>query len=234
MSHLILTCEHGGCRVPAEYRKLFAGASETLRSHRGWDPGSLDLARTFEKRFAAPLFFNTVTRLLVELNRSPEHPRLFSEFTRGLDPPTRQSLLERYYHPYRQRVEAAISEEISRGKRVVHLSLHTFVPTLNGVTRTADVGLLYDPARPLEVATCRQWQADLKRRRPDLRVRRNYPYLGKSDGFTTHLRRQFSPERYAGIELEVNQRWPDDPLAWSELRRELADSLAVVLAVECL
>jgi hypothetical protein len=36
-------------------------------------------------------------------------------------------------------------------------------------------------------------------------VRRNYPYRGTADGFTTYLRRQFSARKYLGIELEVNQ-----------------------------
>ena len=38
----------------------------------------------------------------------------------------------------------------------------------------------------------------------DQRIRMNYPYLGKADGFTTSLRHQFQ-ERYIGIELELNQ-----------------------------
>jgi hypothetical protein len=37
-------------------------------------------------------------------------------------------------------------------------------------------------------------------------VRYNYPYLGKMDGFTTYLRKQFI-SNYIGIELEVNQKY---------------------------
>jgi hypothetical protein len=42
----------------------------------------------------------------------------------------------------------------------------------------------------------------------ELRVRRNYPYLGKADGFTTYLRRHFPVDRYAGVEFEVNPKHP--------------------------
>jgi hypothetical protein len=58
------------------------------------------------------------------------------------------------------------------------------------------------------VAICDAWHAKLNVARPDLVVRRNYPYLGTTDGFTTTLRTIHEPEKYAGIELEVNQRWP--------------------------
>lgn len=225
MVQLILTCEHGGYRVPAEYRNLFVDAAETLQSHRGWDPGALDLARTFEKRLAAPLVSCSVTRLLVELNRSVGHRRLFSEFTSGLDSKQKRTILQQYYFPYRERVESLIGDHIANGAVVVHLSLHTFVPELNGEIRNADVGLLYDPVRPLEKTFCQAWQRTIESQRPDLRVRRNYPYLGKSDGFTTHLRRRFSTDRYAGIELEVNQHWLTKPVAWRQLARDLAESL---------
>jgi hypothetical protein len=39
-----------------------------------------------------------------------------------------------------------------------------------------------------------------------INVRYNYPYLGKADGFTSYLRKQF-PENYIGIEIEVNQKF---------------------------
>ena len=231
MVHLILTCEHGGHDVPAEYQQLFVDATETLRSHRGWDPGALDLARLLEQQLSAPLIFSTTTRLFVELNRSVGHPRLFSEFTSGLDPLTKESILTQYYAPYRENVESAIEQQVKTRESVIHLSVHTFVPVLNGVSRTSDVGLLYDPARPIETELCGLWKQTLKTQRPDLRVRRNYPYLGKADGFTTHLRRQFSSVQYAGIELEVNQCWLDDPVSWRQLSDDLSDSLREVLTI---
>jgi hypothetical protein len=53
---------------------------------------------------------------------------------------------------------------------------------------------------------CARWVATLRRRAPQLRVRRNYPYLGRADGLTTYLRRRFPAGAYIGVELEVNQR----------------------------
>ncbi|MBE0617753.1 MAG: N-formylglutamate amidohydrolase, partial [Proteobacteria bacterium] len=99
---LICSCEHGGNRVPAQYRALFTGAEEVLESHRGWDVGALTLAEDLARRFGAPLCAARVTRLLVELNRSPGHPRVFSEFSRGLDSDERQRVLDGYYFPHRE------------------------------------------------------------------------------------------------------------------------------------
>jgi hypothetical protein len=64
----------------------------------------------------------------------------------------------------------------------------------------------YGPVRPGEVELCRHWQAAIREFAPILKVRRNYPYAGKADGLTAHLRRRFPPDEYRGIELEVNQK----------------------------
>jgi hypothetical protein len=49
------------------------------------------------------------------------------------------------------------------------------------------------------------FKKDLNAHLPDQRIRMNYPYLGKADGFTTSLRQEFQ-EQYIGIELELNQK----------------------------
>lgn len=59
-----------------------------------------------------------------------------------------------------------------------------------------------------------------------MRVRRNYPYAGKADGLTSHLRQRFPSNVYAGIEVEVNQRFVlAGGRSWSALRRVLIESL---------
>jgi predicted N-formylglutamate amidohydrolase len=203
---VLVTCEHGGNRIPAPYRRIFAGAGDVLASHRGWDPGALSLSRTLAPALGGRRRTATLTRLLVDLNRSPGHPRVFSEFTRGLPREEREEILERWHAPHRERVVADVGELAVSAWPVVHLGVHSFTPVLDGVVRRADVALLYDPSRPGEAALCSAWARELRRLLPDLAVRRNQPYRGVSDGLTTWLRRQFGAEAYVGAEIEVNQR----------------------------
>lgn len=203
---LLLTCEHGGHRVPPVFARVFAGAERALRSHAGWDPGALWLARRLARGLRAPLVASTTTRLLVDLNRSLHHPRVFSRHTRALDAEARQAIVRRHYRPYRRDVERRVAARADRGRRVVHVAVHSFSPRLRGHVRRVDVGLLYDPARAGECALAARWGAALREQAPELRVRRNQPYRGAADGLTTHLRGRFGPRRYLGLELEVSQR----------------------------
>ncbi|MEN9581780.1 MAG: hypothetical protein RJA70_4789, partial [Pseudomonadota bacterium] len=65
---------------------------------------------------------------------------------------------------------------------------------------------------------------------PAARLRRKYPYLGKADGLTTALRREFAPAAYLGLELEVNQASLGTAQAQERLGAILGTSLASVCA----
>ena len=222
----IITCEHGGNRIPAPYRGLFQGRRALLDSHRGYDPGALVMARGLARAYRAPLVTSTISRLLIDLNRSIGHPRVFSAATRGAPASLRAKIAEQHYWPYRLRVERLVRQSVSRRRRVIHISSHSFTPELDGKVRSADVGLLYHPGRRGEAELCARWKSSLAELAPQLRVRRNYPYAGKGDGLTSYLRQRFAPSVYVGIELEINQ---SIVLAagrrWMALRSSLIDSL---------
>jgi len=224
---VVVSCEHGGHRVPAPYRSLFEGAEDVLSSHRGFDAGALEMATCLSKALEAPLLASTVTRLLVDLNRSESHPRVFSEWTRRLSREERERLIETWHRPHREAVRAAVAARMRTHRPVVHVASHSFVPVLDGAVRELDVGLLYDPARSLERTLAADWRRALRDREPTLRVRFNRPYRGTSDGLTRWLRPSFPDPRYAGIELEVNQALLEQPRDdFPGLRSLLAEALA--------
>jgi predicted N-formylglutamate amidohydrolase len=221
---IIITCEHASNAVPAKWRGAFLG-SGILKTHRAWDPGAALLARELAVAVKAPAFFGEITRLLVDLNRSQTHRKVFSEFT---PEDARDELLQRYWRPYREQVGKAIQHALTRGP-VLHLSVHSFTPVLDGETRNAEIGLLYDPARRNEREFCTAWRHELRAALPATRVRMNYPYRGTSDGCTTAMRKRIGA-RYAGMELEINQAvCGGSGSGWAPVRRAIVESLARVL-----
>ena len=223
--YLILSCEHGGNRISSRYKERFSG--KLLNSHRGYDPGALAVARDFAAATGAKLFYSTLSRLLVELNRPLGHPQVFF-----LPVPAneRESLLRRYYFPYWRGIETAIRGAVRRGRRVVHLSIHSFTPRFRGVRRTTDIGLLFDPRRAREAALCRAWKAAIEKRSPGLVIRLNDPYQGASPSVVASMRERFPARSYVGVQLEVNQKFPrGEPRRWRELRARLRASLLDIL-----
>jgi predicted N-formylglutamate amidohydrolase len=225
-----VTCEHGGNDIPNEYAALFRGQRRLLASHRGYDPGALDTARDLARALRARLVVSTTSRLLVELNRSPGRQFRNSPPMRAASKALQDAVCRRYYTPYRDAVEAFVASRNASGERVVHISSHSFTPSLDGTLRRADVGLLYDPGRIGEGHLCVSWQRALAACRPDWIVRRNYPYLGRSDGLTSYLRRRYDGTSYVGIELEVNQKHARSGVVPAADRAAIVGALCAALA----
>ncbi len=205
---LIFSCEHGGNQVPDDYQVSFGSprARQLLQSHRGWDPGALEAAQSLATDAGQPLLASTITRLLVDLNRSLDHPHLHSEVVSHFSAPEREQLLRRYYAPYRKQLAQRLQEAVQSGHFALHLSVHTFTPRYCGNLREFEIGLLFDPDRTNENRICTQWRQRLMKTSSRCRVELNQPYLGIDDGLTTAMRSQFPDGHYAGIELEINSR----------------------------
>lgn len=226
---LLLTCEHGGNQIPPGYHAIFEQAENALNSHRGYDLGALPVALTLASAFACPFFFSTVTRLLIDLNRSLDHPQLFSEYANQLNEKEKQQVVTKYYQPYREHVSQTVKALIQLGQPVVHLGIHSFTDVLNGCVREMDVGLLFDPSRGREQVFCQKWQETLQKLDPKLRYRLNEPYQGCDDGLTTTLRAAYTDDVYLGLELEIRQGLLTDPGSQQRLANLIQNSLREML-----
>ncbi|GAA5038407.1 hypothetical protein GCM10011506_34470 [Marivirga lumbricoides] len=205
MYKYLITCEHGGNQIPTAYAADFAAHTQLLQSHRGWDKGALASALLISKRLHYPIYYSEISRLLIECNRTLQHPELFSLISKDFSDKEKDKIIKKYYLPYRNKLEKFISENISQGHTIIHLSIHSFTPVLNGETRKTEIGILYDPDRTLESAYALKWQKHIQKKSDTWRVKMNYPYLGIDDGLTSYFRKLFL-ENYAGLELEINNK----------------------------
>jgi predicted N-formylglutamate amidohydrolase len=227
---LLMSCEHAVNTVPSSYRHLFHQKESVLETHRGVDFGALHIAMHVSQALECYHIQAMITRLLIDCNRSLNHPQCYSEFSSSLSHIEKQKLIDHYYLPYRQQIGSFIQRHIDEGNQVFHISSHSFTPVFNGVIRNAGIGLLYDPRRHGEKEVAREWKG-LLTQETDYRIRLNYPYSGRSDGLTTDLRKKHSEKDYLGLELEVNQALTQDPTALEAVTQSLIWSIGELLAL---
>jgi predicted N-formylglutamate amidohydrolase len=204
----LISCEHASPAIPEPWKPWLAPFCESCDDHQIWDPGTSEIATHLGHFLHAPVFKGEYTRLLVDLNRSARHPSLFSPPMLELEDARRTRVLTSYYYPFRHQVIRALEYFITQGKPIIHLSIHSFTPILNGERRMADFGLLYNPQRRWERQVADLCLYYAKTARPSLTCRSNYPYSGVSDGHVTALRLPFTRFNYLGLELEFNQKLP--------------------------
>jgi predicted N-formylglutamate amidohydrolase len=221
---LLLSCEHASPLIPEPYGELLAGARHLLDSHLGFDIGAATVCRGLEG-LAEAAFYGGCSRLLIDLNRSLHHRGLFSEFSRHLSRAAKDEIVARYYTPFRNAVLVAVERALGQHRGLAHIAVHSFTPILNGVVRSNDFGLLYDPRRQGEKELARRLMAAMRTTDPELSIRMNSPYRGVADGHTTALRRRFGDGGYLGLEVEINQNLVVDDRGRSAVAALLTEAL---------
>lgn len=222
----LFTCEHACNHVPAGVD--LGVAPSVLDSHVAWDEGAVEVARAIAG--PRPLFEGQVSRLVCDLNRREEDPGVIPAVAFGTPVPGNQALsvaarearLSTWHRPWRQQVFRAVQGVVDSGAACLHLSVHSFTPVLHGQARTVQVGVLHDPAR----AGDRLWAQRLLQalRQAGLDARLDEPYRGTDEGFTTWLRERLPEDRYAGLELELNQALP--PAARLQVARTVQQAVS--------
>jgi predicted N-formylglutamate amidohydrolase len=220
---IILSCEHGGYEIPRRYLEHYDHWQGKLKTHCGYDRGALNVAEHLAEVFGWRLTSAKVSRLLIDLNRPLDNDSLFSVVSAAFSEKERREIIHHYHAPYWQRVEEQIGVVLKRpNQKILHLSVHSFTPVIRGVRRDCDLGLLFDPLSTLEKDFCVAWHKALEKSPGcNFRVRQNYPYRGDAPALTTSLRQKFGPQRYAGIEIEINQKLAR--------RRETLETVALAL-----
>lgn len=227
MTSLLITVEHASNRLPAEAHGLGL-APKILDSHVAWDTGALELGRALHAKLGGELLIGEWSRLWVDLNRSETNLRVAPPKSFGVHVPgnvglSREALrsrIEGCWRPFREQARRIVETS----SRCVHIGMHTFTPDLGGNSRDFDLAALYDPRRPWERELAGRivtyWRAQ------GWKARRNAPYRGVTDGHTTALRKQFPDERYAGVEIEANQRNLGD---WDRVTTAVVEGIAQAL-----
>jgi len=212
----LVSAEHASNAVPARWQPLFEGDPAPLADHRGWDLGSAELARALAGKLDAPLLEGRITRLLIDLNRSANHPQRFPALAKSLPVADRELLIRDYWQPHWDHYRAHLDELPGQ---IVHIACHSFTPMLGGRARNTDIGLLYDPSRPAEAGFCRALGERLRAAFPGLRIHMNRPYRGVSNGMGQQHRRLYPESRLITLELEINQRLVESDRMRSLVRR---------------
>lgn len=223
---VVLSCEHGGNQVPRTYEYLFENAEDVLNSHRGYDLGAMGLYDLINSNYIAYKQCATVSRLVVDINRSLHRRTLFSEYTKSLPKSGKQQILENYYYAFRRPFAKKIEGFWRKNKTVLHLSVHSFTPELNGKIRQTDFGILYNPEREEEKNFAVLWKKQLNERLPHCRVRFNYPFRGKPDGHVRYFRDR-EENKYLGIEFEMNQKYANN----TEIKEQIAKCFHLTVEV---
>ena len=223
---LLLLCDHASNRVPAD---IDLGIDPALLDyHIAVDIGAGDLTRSLAARLNAPAILATVSRLVIDLHREPDHVALIphrsdGHLIPGNERADRAGRIARFHAPYHR----ALRDRIRAQRPGLILSIHSFTPRLEhgGSDRPWQVGVLYN--------------RDARAAHPTIGFLRgrglvtgdNEPYSGRLLNAT--LNRHAEGQGIPSVAIEVRNDLIRDAAGvaeWSAMLADLANSLRNSLA----
>ena len=214
---VLLICDHASCRFPKSLGDLGLDPF-ARRCHLALDIGAGQLTARLAESLGITAVLARYSRLVVDCNRQLLDPSAFLEFGDGVIVPGNRNLRaadkafrsDAIYWPYHR----AIDEQLQRLKVVgpppAFVSVHSFTPVLNGVSRQWQVGVLWDTDTRLSDLFLDDFRA------AGYEVGDNEPYSGKA------------PQDFT---IDHHAQDPGLPHVGIEIRQDLIDDEAGVSAI---
>lgn len=204
---ILLVCDHASRAIP---RALGDMGLDPLarRCHLALDIGAGALARALADSLGTTAVLAEYSRLVVDCNRDLLDSGAFLEFGDGIVIPGNRALkeadrtarAEAIYWPYHRAIAAEIERLRGNGRLPAVISVHSFTPVLNGVSRPWQMGILWDADRRIADALIHGLRA------AGFIVGDNEPYSGKApQDFTIDHHAEAGGLPHCGIEVRQDQ-----------------------------
>ncbi len=201
---VLLICDHASNACPAD---IDLGIDPALfDKHIAVDIGASDVTRALAASLGAPAILATVSRLVIDLHRPPDHPGLVPETSDGHVIPgnigaDRQARIARFHAPYHRMLAALIALHRPR----LLASIHSFTPALESgsAPRPWEIGVLYNRDTRAAHQAIRRFSA------AGIVTGDNQPYSGRVLNMT--LNRHGEGNGIPSFALEVRNNLIDHP-----------------------
>lgn len=227
---LVLVCEHASNRLADPWNDLGLSPAE-MRAHIAWDPGALGVARGLAARLSgrcggAVLVHAPLSRLIYDLNRSPDRSSAMPDRSESYDIPANRNLApadrarrtRTLYTPFHGSLHAVVTRQMALGCRPAVITVHSFTPIFDGRQRDVELGIIHDADPSLSLAILAEAEGC------GLVTRLNEPYSA-ADHVTHTLRLQATPYGLPNSMLELR----NDLIADAAAEEAMATRLAPVV-----
>lgn len=224
-SPFLIIGDHAGSAVPHRLQSLGLQRDD-LRRHIAIDIGVLGLGQALARLLDAPFVHQAYSRLVIDCNRLPARPDAIPEVSDGTPIPANRHLSDRARHarsaaihgPYHAAIAAILDTRRTSVEETILLSLHSFTPKMDGLTRPWDVGVLHGSGRTEFALGLRDALAE----QADLIVGDNEPYAMDETDYTVPF--HAFPRNLPYAEIEVRQDLVGNPSGQEAWATRLADA----------
>ncbi len=148
---ILLVCDHASCRFPKSLGDMGLDPF-AQRCHLAIDIGAGSLTESLARSLGVTAVLAQYSRLVVDCNRDLLDASAFLEYGDGIVVPGNHNLAKSHkdlraneiYWPYHEAVDGQVRRLMSQGQKPALVSVHSFTPVLNGISRPWQIGVLWD------------------------------------------------------------------------------------------
>jgi predicted N-formylglutamate amidohydrolase len=152
-SPFLFVGDHCGKRIPEALGTLGLATADRER-HIAWDIGTAVIGERLAGAMDAVFVRQVYSRLVIDCNRSPDARDAVPEISDGTTIAGNLNLragefaarIAAIHQPYQSAIAMEIVRRASAGLPTWLVSLHSFTPSMNGVDRPWQIGILHDGA----------------------------------------------------------------------------------------
>ncbi len=149
-SRFLLIGDHAGNQVPVQLARLGLDDAELSR-HIGIDIGVSALGARLAELLDACFIEQRYSRLVVDCNRHAAAGDAMAARSDGTTVPANRDLasvdraarLQEIYEPYHRTIADTLAARERAGRATVLIALHSFTPSMAGIARPWDIGVLH-------------------------------------------------------------------------------------------
>ncbi len=220
---ILLVCDHASCRFPAALGDMGLDPF-ARRCHLAIDIGAGPLTESLAESLGATAVVQQYSRLIVDCNRELMDPGAFLQYGDGILVPGNRNLSQAdknaranaIYWPYHRAIDEQIARLRAAGPKPAFISVHSFTPVLDGVSRDVQVGVLWDKDDRLSDIFIEDFRA------AGFKVGDNEPYSGRAPQDYT-IDNHAEPIGLPHIGIEIRQDLIGDDDGVVEIARVMHD-----------
>lgn len=146
----ILVCDHAAKRVPRKLNNL-GMEEEDLSRHYAVDIGVEKVTEVMADLLDAPAILANYSRLVIDLNRSIDHPTAFVTTGEGkpvpgniaMDDEDKRLRIEELYNPFHEQLNSMIEAYQAKGINPAIIAIHSFTQNFYKQKRPWEIGILW-------------------------------------------------------------------------------------------
>jgi predicted N-formylglutamate amidohydrolase len=209
-SRFLILCDHASPLFPLAAQRAALSEEDRVR-HVVVDVGAAEVTRLLAMQLGAKAILGGYSRLLIDLNRTRDHPDLIRKTSDGTDAPFNCGLSEqekadrvaRYYEGYHAAVDAAVADLQARhGEKSWVIVVHSFTPITklpSPQDRSCEIGVMWNMDEPSARALM-----DWLRASTSYKIGDNEPYSGRK-GQSNTIASHLEPRGIRHTMIEIRQ-----------------------------